>query len=313
MAKLKAFMASDDYQLACQAAVRASRLEFELKEGQMTLVLSPQDTPFGYVSSTDADVQSLPSSDSMESDGSDEDGDDRFDGDDSSTFDQRIVSATVCPDGDMTRDHIATLNMTAIVDRQVNKATFRDDIMDTILDCEPLAYDLLSHCGTFRSDTWGRGSPNEGSGVWGSEFGCGLLVFIEGIEVKHSLQGMGIGTKLFNRALDWVEKRARELGQPAEACSFLVTEPGCLHQDVVREFGEGNFDTGEYGERQAEVDAFRKKLTEKSIAFCRKQGFRRVGLSAFWAYATDPNHPSRQLTAEEDSKRDDIDPPCLTD
>lgn len=45
-AKLKAFMASEDYQLACQAAVRASRLEFKLKEGSMTNFSSSHGAPF---------------------------------------------------------------------------------------------------------------------------------------------------------------------------------------------------------------------------------------------------------------------------
>lgn len=244
----------------------------------------------------------------MESESSDEDGDG---GDDSSTFDQRIVSATVRPDDDMPPDQIATLHMTAIAESQVNAATFRDDIMDAIIDFEPLAYELLNRHGTFRSEIWGCGSLYKGNGVWGSELGRGLLVFIEQIEIKHFLRGMGIGTKLFNQALDWVDKRARQLGQPAEACSYLVVVPGCLRQDVVHEFGEDIFDRADYGERQAEVDAFQKKVTERSIAFWRKQGFRRVGLSGLWAYATDPNHPSRQLTAEEDSMRDDLDPSCF--
>lgn len=234
------------------------------------------------------------------------------DGDGSSTFDQCTVYAIVRPDGNLPPDRIATLRMTAIAESRVNIATFRDDILETVFEVEPLAYQLLDRHGKFRSDIWGRGSPNEGTGVWGSELGRGLLVYIEHIHVRHSLRGMGIGTRLIKQVLGWVNKRAHELGQPAEACSYLVAAPGSLRQDVVREFGEENFDTGDYGERQVEVDAFMEKQAEKSIKFLRNQGFRRVGLSRFWAYATDSNHPSRQLTAKEDSERDDIDPRRLT-
>lgn len=195
----------------------------------------------------------------------------------------------------------------------MNPITFRDDVLDIVPDVEPLAFTLLSSRGTFRSKVWGRGSPNEGTAVWGSEFGRGLLVFIDHIDVKHTLRGMGIGTKLFDKALKWSKEEAIEFehwDEFDENRIYLVVAPGAPRQDVVREFGEGNIYTGQYGERQAEVDAFRESLAMKSIAFWRKQGFRRVGLSGFWAYAVDPNHPSRQLTAEEDSMRDNIDPPA---
>lgn len=232
--------------------------------------------------------------------------------DDSSAFDECTMSAIVRPDGDLPSDCIATLRMAIIAENQVDIATFRDDILETVLEVEPLGYDILDHHGKFRSDYWGRGSANEGTGVWGSEFGRGLLVFMDDVDVKHSLRGMGVGTRLFKQALDWVNKKANELGQPAEACRYLVAAPGSLRQDVIREFGEGDIFTGGYGERQAEVDAFMKKQAEKSIAFLRKQGFRRVGLSHLWGYATASNHPSRQLTAEQDSKRDDMNPPSFT-
>lgn len=120
---------------------------------------------------------------------------------------------------------------------------------------------------------------------------------------------MGIGTKLIQQALRWVHQKFGELGELDEECSYVVAAPGTLRADVVREFGQENHDTGNWGARQAEVRAFMEKQGEKSIAFLRKQGFRRVGLSGFWGYATNSNHPSRQLTAEEDSERDDIDPP----
>lgn len=211
----------------------------------------------------------------------------------------------------MQPEHIATLRMTAIAESQVNKPTFRYQISKTTEEMEPLVYDLLSFQGEFRSDIFGRGSQYEGSGVWGDEFGRGLLVAIEHFEVKHSLRGMGIGTKLINQVLDWVHKKAGELGECAQDCSYLVVAPASLRVDVVREFGQENYYTGDWGVRQAEVAAFKEKQAEKSIAFWRKQGFRRVGLSGFWGYATDSKHPSRRLTAEEDSKRDHIDPPRL--
>lgn len=75
------------------------------------------------------------------------------------------MHAIVHPDGDMPPDHIATLRMTAITEIKVNKATFRDDIVEIAQEMEPLAYDLLDRRGKFRSGIWGRGSKNEGTGV----------------------------------------------------------------------------------------------------------------------------------------------------
>lgn len=252
------------------------------------------------------------SSDALDNDRKGEDGDDDGGG---GGFDHCTVSATVLPGGDMPRHRVATLRMTAITKSRVDLANFREEIQEDILHVQPLACGLLDPYGDLKTDVWGRRSPNAGTGVWDSEFGAGILVYIEHIHVEHYLRGMGIGTKLFNQALDWVSKKERELNQELDDIFFdgvyLVVAPGALDQDTASEFGEAHFFTGNYGKRQGEVDASKNKLTDKAVAFWRKQGFRRVGLSCFWAYATNPHHPSRQLTTEEDAKRDNIIPPEL--
>lgn len=209
----------------------------------------------------------------------------------------------------MPSERAATLEFIAITEHPINAYLFGDGIKHRGAERALLAARLFSNCGKFRVDLWGPYSRNEGTGVWGSELGRGLLVFIEQIEVLYFLRGMGIGTKVFHKALDWVDKKAHRICQPPEACSYFVVAPRALQEDVVREFGEGNTDTGSYGDREVEVQAYRDQLRERAIAFWRKQGFRRVGLSSYWAYATSPYHPSRWLSAEEDSRRDHIDPP----
>jgi GNAT superfamily N-acetyltransferase len=204
-----------------------------------------------------------------------------------------VYYATEGAEYDMPRDPVAMLDFMAIPNGQVKAALFQNDELMMELGMDS----LFTRHGTFKFDIWGSGSPHGGTGVWGRDFGPGPLILIEDMTVSDSLRGKGIGTELFNQTLDWV----------AETCSYLMLEPGLSSEEIIRVFGKEGFPTGG-DERQAEVLSYAQQLTDKSTAFWRKEGFRRVGLSHFWAYATDPNHPSRYLTAEEDSEFDGVNP-----
>ena len=228
------------------------------------------------------------------------------DRDDDDPIECTVYYATEGAENDMPRDPVAMLDFMAIPNGRVKAALFQNDKLMMELGMDS----LFTRHGTFKCDIWGSGSPHGGTGVWGHDFGRGPLILIEDMTVSDSLRGKGIGTELFNQTLDWVAEMERKLGQSAETCSYLMLEPGLSSEEIIRVFGKEGFPTGG-DERQAEVLSYAQQLADKSTAFWRREGFRRVGLSHFWAYATDPNHPSRYLTAEEDSEFDGINPLCI--
>lgn len=196
----------------------------------------------------------------------------------------------------MPSERVATCHMTAIFRSPDNPYTFRDDMEELSEEAAQLAMCLFKRDATFRSNIWGPGAPEPGTGVWSSELESGVLVLLDELKVHHSFRGMGLGTKMFDRVLEWI--KSADLG----ARAYIIVVPGALFEDMRREFPELAYHSA--GNR-AEYQAYDAALKVKAVAFYRKLGFRRIGLSQYFGYAMDPKHPSKFLTAEEDSEMDD--------
>lgn len=225
-------------------------------------------------------------------------------------FDKCAITVTLRPDTDMPTEDVATCHMTVIREDQVSTYTFEDDMDEMSEDAAQLARGLLDRDATYMSTylVWGRGSGGEGTGVWSSEFGRGVLVHLEELKVHHKFRGIGIGTKLFGRILEWIDEKIQGVWDSEEDSTlyrdgaYIVVTPGSLTEDLRREFPQYQHGGGR---RDPRYRAFDAALKQQSVAFWRKQGFRRIGLSKFFGYATDSNHPSRSLTVEDDRERDD--------
>ncbi|KAG6895477.1 hypothetical protein C0992_001071 [Termitomyces sp. T32_za158] len=120
-----------------------------------------------------------------------------------------------------------------------------------------------------------RPGNRRGTGAWGKEINNSTIVYILDVTVKdQELRGKGLGSKMIESLL---ASNHIETGIDTLMC---WPEPA------------GRMEQNEYEE-----------LKEKQVKFFKKagNGFRRIGRTHFFGYSTDPEHPSRAITFEEDA------------
>ncbi|KAF8879186.1 hypothetical protein CPB84DRAFT_1828452 [Gymnopilus junonius] len=115
------------------------------------------------------------------------------------------------------------------------------------------------------------GGPRSGSGCWGVELSVGDMVYVEDLEVKEEFRKQGVGSWLLRKLLT-----EDHIGYKGHA--YVWPTPNARIED--------------------KLEWFRQR--DAIVAFYRKNGFRRVGLTPFFAYSPDPSHPSRNLSAAAD-------------
>ena len=141
-------------------------------------------------------------------------------------------------------------------------------------------------------DCWGRLKPQyrthpvaKGIGVWGNELNAGNIFILDGMYVDEGFQRQGIGSRAFQQL--WACATA---DYKCEYC-FARAHRYC-GSDGPGSSAEG-MTTEEYADDQR----------QKAIGityFLRSLGFRRVGNSAWFCLAKDPNHPSWYLPSRDD-------------
>ncbi|KAK5788438.1 hypothetical protein VI817_009396 [Penicillium citrinum] len=152
-----------------------------------------------------------------------------------------------------------------------------------------LAYQIFDRYGRLKDELM-RHCVRKGSGVWQNELSSGNFLLIESVSVAQKHRGSGIGR---NIVLNLIEK-AQGLDNDVR---FVFAYPSCLHEG--EDFQERDGKTKD--ERIKMADA----QTANAIRFFRALGFRRIGLTNWFAFSIkDVNHPSRGL-----SSQDDPDPP----
>lgn len=176
----------------------------------------------------------------------------------------------------------------------------REDIRDEFLDnmeeptketCD-LAVDLFDRYGRLRKE-FKTHPVRKGSGVWQDEVDIGDLLLFESIRIDRRYRRRGLARKLVNSLLEKARAKSRGF--------FAFAAPGWLNDEVELETGglsdeelenEGLSDEG--------VRATQHRHLKVSQAFWRSIGFRRVGLSGWFAMASASNHPCHVLAAEDD-------------
>lgn len=113
-------------------------------------------------------------------------------------------------------------------------------------------------------------AEEKGSGIWGAELDTGDCMFIDNIGVLDWWEGLGIGKKMANIALE----KAQKLG-----ISWVFTFPH----------------SWDHRERRA-----RRGRLDLAVGYWRSLGFRRVGVLTDFCYSVDPAHPSRSMAPEDD-------------
>ncbi|KAI1084725.1 hypothetical protein F5B20DRAFT_591759 [Whalleya microplaca] len=127
-------------------------------------------------------------------------------------------------------------------------------------------------------------SPKQsGSGVWGTELERGVLVLIKDVFIQREQRNCGLGRKLIEAVLATIQERVQVF--------FAIALPHCPLFEVKDALAQYLVD---------DVYDFDKRTVEFAIRFLRTLGFRRVGSSDWFAYAGDPDHPSRRLASKDD-------------
>jgi GNAT superfamily N-acetyltransferase len=137
-----------------------------------------------------------------------------------------------------------------------------------------LGFDLFDRYGRLNREFYEH-SFKKGSGAWGSELDRGDILLFEKISVTPQHRRDGLGTQIVQAILEKIRPKTNRF--------VAFVSPGYL-TDEVDEGGKG-----EWREHQAISELFFRSL-----------GFRRVGVSSWFAFVDNPSHPSRQLKASDD-------------
>ncbi|KAF4981913.1 hypothetical protein FZEAL_2382 [Fusarium zealandicum] len=144
-----------------------------------------------------------------------------------------------------------------------------------------LAFELFDRYGLLDRELFEH-PIRKGTGVWGNELDKGDILLFESISVKGRFRHRQIGTDMINKII-------RTMGEKTTHF-FALAKPGYLDQEV-----------------DVNDTAKTKHALKVSRKFFHSLGFRRIGVSPWFAFTNDPEHASKSLDALEDW----IDPPPL--
>ncbi|KAF8574034.1 hypothetical protein K439DRAFT_1399345 [Ramaria rubella] len=120
-----------------------------------------------------------------------------------------------------------------------------------------------------------------GSGCWGDEMDYGILIYIVDMSVEFKFRRCGVGS--------WMLQQLLSSGHLPDD-GFLVCWPSPSGTDVTLKAA---------GHTQPQ--RVFEELQEAQIRFFRKNHFRRVGRTSFFAFSPNPDHPSRGLPMHADA------------
>ncbi|KAH1415672.1 hypothetical protein KXX64_005770, partial [Aspergillus fumigatus] len=148
-----------------------------------------------------------------------------------------------------------------------------------------LALDLLDRYGRLKQEF--KDHPfKKGSGVWRAGLDGDDIFLIENLEIDRQYRRCGLGSRLVRAMLETVES--------GTLYYTAIVRPSALN---------GN-------ELQCESAAGRTttELTSEDISksFWRSSGFRRIGSSSWFGFASEAKHPSRHLSRADDYELPDV-------
>lgn len=127
--------------------------------------------------------------------------------------------------------------------------------------------------GKFRPKFYDGRPYQRGTGVFGRELDQADFIFLDEMVIESETDRRnGMGTATLARIHELYSDNYR----------FIFTWPAILN-----------------GYETAAVS--RKEQIDRLVSFYRKSGYRRVGNTSYFAFATDPDHPSRRLSAAKDA------------
>ena len=183
--------------------------------------------------------------------------------------------------GTATRDVQIGRCSALFVERERLRHNFQTRMKQHGNDTALLASALFDETGCLKSEFTNR-ALKSGSGLWNYELNDGDLIIIQRIEVSSSHQSGNVTSMLLDRMLQEGSRRCRgpffafALGaQTPEIDSNLFMDAVDLKGRPVR--------NGDY---------FLESIKTREV-FWRSMGFRRAGMTPWFAWSSDPEHPSR--------------------
>ncbi|KAF4153136.1 hypothetical protein CNMCM6069_001157 [Aspergillus lentulus] len=147
-----------------------------------------------------------------------------------------------------------------------------------------LALDIFDRHGRLKEE-YLHHPVRRGLGIWQTELNEGNFLIIETATVLRKARRQGIGRQL---VMDMIQKAT---GMDDDV-RFVFAYPTCLHrgEDLKERAGKTKRERFDMADAQKAI----------AIRFFRKLGFRRIGISHWFAFSIDANHRSRNISIDED-------------
>ncbi|KAH7408014.1 hypothetical protein BKA64DRAFT_743577 [Cadophora sp. MPI-SDFR-AT-0126] len=174
------------------------------------------------------------------------------------------------------------------IQRSLIKSTFQQ-VMKTVDDIE-IPSDLFDRYGRLKRQFKDH-QVIKGTGIWGDELDHEDIFIVDVIHLNEDWADVDLGVKMIKSIIEV----AREKGLvPA----FVLMDP-TFSTRMLQDHSGNQYD------QDTDADAYSNIHATNVTNIIRDMGFRRVGISRCFVFATDVLHSSRNLCEEEDRKWDD--------
>ncbi|KAI9693709.1 MAG: hypothetical protein M1822_002980 [Bathelium mastoideum] len=183
--------------------------------------------------------------------------------------------------------HIAQCH-SLFIERPWLQRDFQARMKRHAIDAASLASSLFDEAGNLKLEIAEHGLKS-GSRLWNHELSNGDILVLGKVEVSRNLPCKDIASMLVDRTLQEVSSLRRRPFFAFASTSQIPEVVHDQHMDVVDAEGRAIKNTNETSPNVKELEAF-----------WRAQGFRRVGISPWFAWSSDPDHPARHSSALAD-------------
>lgn len=198
-------------------------------------------------------------------------------------------------------DRIVASCVAQRIDRKAIKANFYEEMGERSEDLADLAFNLFDRWGCINDDILYH-PVKKGTGIWGEELNRGKILLFQSLTAEEDVRRQGIGRKVVQDL--WAKVRSQT---SASIVRYQQWEFPTAYDDQECKFAlvlPTHLDTMERAEFEALSPEAREHYFENSktvaIAFWRSLGFRRIGSSSWFGLAASADHPSHQLSAQDD-------------
>lgn len=127
-------------------------------------------------------------------------------------------------------------------------------------------------------------------GPWGSELESAPILVVKYLFVSRSFRRLGLARSLLNSLIESTNARFAKNGGKGSV-EHVVVFPAVIKEDFAEEL------EGKSEEEQKEIE---EREYRNAVGAYRALGFRRIGLSKWFALAVDEGHASRELAVGDD-------------